>query len=109
MNPDGEGAWNELERGFFETAPPEVPAPPPPAARFDDLDRTAPARTQPRRRPARSRRQGVWVAAALLAVTGAGAGAGAWWTRDRSAARAFTFGVGGGAAVICQAAVPHTR
>jgi hypothetical protein len=110
VNPDGEGSWNELERGFFEAAPPEVPAPPPPAARFDDLDSTAPPRPHRGRRPARShRRPAVWLAAALLAVTGACAGAGAWWTRDRSAARAFKLGVGGGAALICQAAGLHAR
>jgi hypothetical protein len=41
-HPANEGAWNELERGFFAAAPPDVPEPPPEPLRFDDLDPIAP-------------------------------------------------------------------
>lgn len=30
-------AWDDLEQGFFASAPPDVPEPPPEPARFDDL------------------------------------------------------------------------
>jgi hypothetical protein len=39
-----EGAWSDLERGFFAAAPPDVPVPPPEPMRFDDLDPIAPPR-----------------------------------------------------------------
>jgi hypothetical protein len=113
MGREADGAWDELERGFFEAAPPDVPLPPPAAPRFDDLE--APARRSPRaaprssrrERPARARRRPSLraLAAALAAGLVVAAGAGAYWTRDRSTARAFRFGVGGGGAVICQAAI----
>ena len=38
-------AWNDLERAFFESAPPDEPQPPPEAASFQDLDGDAPRRT----------------------------------------------------------------
>jgi hypothetical protein len=49
-----EGAWSELERGFFATAPPDVPEPPPEPMRFDDLDPIAPTPPQWRARLARA-------------------------------------------------------
>jgi hypothetical protein len=49
-----EGAWSELERGFFATAPPDVPEPPPEPMRFDDLDPIAPQAQEWRVRLARA-------------------------------------------------------
>lgn len=37
-------AWSELEQRFFEAAPPDVPEPPAPAMRFDDLAAAQPER-----------------------------------------------------------------
>ena len=37
-HPADEGAWSELERGFFATAPPDVAEPAPEPLRFDDLE-----------------------------------------------------------------------
>jgi hypothetical protein len=36
--------WNDLEQGFFASAPPDDPEPPPEAPRFDDLFPAAPRR-----------------------------------------------------------------
>ena len=36
--------WDDLEQGFFASAPPDVPEPPPEPARFDDLFPPAPPR-----------------------------------------------------------------
>jgi hypothetical protein len=38
-------AWNDLERAFFESAPPDEPQPPVAAPSFQDLDAEAPRRT----------------------------------------------------------------
>jgi hypothetical protein len=40
--------FDELERGFFAAAPPDVAEPAPEPMRFDDLDPIAPARPEPR-------------------------------------------------------------
>jgi hypothetical protein len=58
-HPANDGAWSELERGFFATAPPDVAEPPPPPIRFDDLDPIAPPPQEWRVRFAR-----VWAATA---------------------------------------------
>jgi hypothetical protein len=44
------GDWSELERGFFESAPPEVAVPPPAPPRFDDLEPVARVERRARRR-----------------------------------------------------------
>jgi hypothetical protein len=50
--------FSELERAFFESAPPEVPVLPAEALRFDDLDPIGePARPERRRRPRVERRR----------------------------------------------------
>ena len=56
------GSWSELEQGFFATAPPDVPEPPPEPTRFDDLDPIGPARPDWRVRLRRAARAG-WAAA----------------------------------------------
>jgi len=43
-----EAPFDELERGFFAAAPPDVAEPPPEPMRFDDLDPIAPPRPEPR-------------------------------------------------------------
>jgi hypothetical protein len=40
--PSNDSVWNELERGFFAAAPPDVAEPPAEPMRFDDLDPIAP-------------------------------------------------------------------
>jgi hypothetical protein len=55
------GAWSELEQGFFATAPPDVPEPPPAPPCFDDLDPIGPARPDWRIRLRRTARTG-WLA-----------------------------------------------
>ncbi len=75
-----EGAWSELERGFFASAPPDVPGPAPEPMRFDDLESTEPppriwrarlsrawATTDGARRALRSRAPAVAAAARLVA------------------------------------------
>jgi hypothetical protein len=62
------GSWSELEQGFFAAAPPDVPEPPPEAARFDDLDPIGPARPDWRVRLRRAARAGL---AAVSAAPGA--------------------------------------
>jgi hypothetical protein len=50
--------FSELERAFFESAPPEVPVVPAEALRFDDLDKIVlRARPERRRRPRGERRR----------------------------------------------------
>jgi hypothetical protein len=53
-HPSNEGAWNELERGFFATAPPDVAEPAPEPMRFDDLEPIAPPPREWRARMARA-------------------------------------------------------
>jgi len=48
------GDFDEIERSFFASAPPEIAVPPPAPASFEDLEPVRPARVRPRRaRPAR--------------------------------------------------------
>jgi hypothetical protein len=82
--------WTDLERGFFEAAPPDEPLVPPPALTFDDLE--DPASPRRRRVAQRSRRQRkspkfIWARPALRAfapvVTRARALASAAWAVAR--------------------------
>jgi hypothetical protein len=71
----GADDWSELERGFFESAPPDVAVPPPAPPRFDDLEPVARVERRSRRRSASRIRSGAgpapsrerWRALATLA------------------------------------------
>jgi hypothetical protein len=84
-----EAEFDELDRAFFEAAPPEVAVAPPAAARFDDLDAAVPARLRAarRRRDERAARNHAR-ASAFVAWSGAAATAFA-----RAAANASRSGV----------------
>jgi hypothetical protein len=76
------GDWSELERRFFESAPPDVAVPPPPPPRFDDLEPIARVERRSRpRSPSRPR--------AIVSAPDAPAKA---RSGDRAAARAALFG-----------------
>jgi hypothetical protein len=72
---DGANDWTDLERGFFEAAPPEVAIQPPPPASFEDLSPIVPARARRQAAarktdsaPGRRRDVGSAVAAASMRV-----------------------------------------
>jgi hypothetical protein len=89
--------WTDLERRFFEAAPPDEPLVPPPALTFDDLE--DPARPRRRRVAQRPRRQAksprfVWARPALRAfapvVTRArSVGSAVWAVARPTVGRAF--------------------
>jgi hypothetical protein len=88
--------WDELERGFFAAAPPDVPGPPAEPMRFDDLDPVAPDVSRHRRTAAFERRLAAWRAKAMASAAIARrrltpAVGSAWVASRRSALRFAVF------------------
>ena len=63
--------FSELERDFFEAAPPDVAQPPPEPMRFDDLDPVAPAQPERRAILVRARKVTAKARTALQSAAGA--------------------------------------
>jgi hypothetical protein len=60
--------WDDLEQGFFASAPPDVPEPPPEPMRFDDLDPVPAARPERRIDAWRAAANARWTAAKVSAA-----------------------------------------